>query len=136
MFQVKTFVRSVCKPRKKSDFIKTEISLWWSGITVSNNLLSLKLPFWLVRKLSIQCGLWDWTHVCSFIRGDKSYVYIKLYRWEFSIDILKSPKITKCSCWCEYSLLIFKCTPDTKGLTVLIASPKTESFWFGGLSTY
>ena len=48
-----------------------------SDKVVSNNLLSLNIAFWFVRKLSMQVGLWDWKHVGSFTVGDKLYICIK-----------------------------------------------------------
>ena len=91
--------------KKIPDFITTEISLW-SGKLVLNNLLSLNIAFWFVRKLSMQVGLWNWKYVSSFIRGDKSNICIKFCKWEFSTDILKSSKISMCSYWADYLLII------------------------------
>ena len=72
--------------KKIPDFITTEISLW-SGKLVLNNLLSLNIAFWFVRKSLMQVGLWNWKYVSSFIRGDKSNICIKFCKWEFSTDI-------------------------------------------------
>ena len=71
-----------------------EISLGWSDKPVPNNLLSLSIAFWVVRKLSIQFGLRDSKHVGFFIRGDNTYICINICKWECSVDLLKSPKIT------------------------------------------
>ena len=83
-----------------------EISLGWSDKPVPNNLLSLSIAFWFVRKLSIQFGLRDSKHVGFFIRGDNTYICINICKWECSVDLLKSPKVTVSSYWAEYSSII------------------------------